>query len=213
MGTHLCWNHALNAVDLAVHRSSVRVAVEKNMNRRANCDIRTPDEAAQWFADEKTTIPGNTKEETQFYDRLRDRRGAFATDVETVGPLLIQAAVIDADRNVVIGGYIHHDCATVKEVWDLATKVCGGTLNSLQSYALRKALGSPSMNKPRGYSMHWLVEQLKALKMEYPDMRMAEWSTHVYDQAVYRNNIERAGYNPADILPAPESWVSPLPWF
>lgn len=113
-----------------------------------NCNIRTPDEAARWFADEKTTILGITKEETQFHDRLRDRRGAFSTDVETVGPLLVQAAIIDADRNVVVGGYIHHSCATVKEVWDLAIKVCGRTLTTMQSSALRKAFGSPSRHKP-----------------------------------------------------------------
>ncbi|KAL7951081.1 hypothetical protein V8C42DRAFT_359764 [Trichoderma barbatum] len=122
-------------------------------------------------------------------------------------------AIIDADRNVVVGGYIYHSCATVKEVWDLATKACGGTLTNRERSALRKAFGSPSMNKPRGYSMHWLVDQLKALKMKYPDMRMAEWSTHPYDQIVYRSNIERAGYNPVDILPAPKNWVSPLRWF
>lgn len=42
---------------------------------------------------------------------------------------------------------------------------------------------------------------------------MAEWSTHPYDQIVYRDNIKRAGYNPADVLPAPENWVSPMRWF
>ncbi|KAH7234066.1 hypothetical protein B0J15DRAFT_539033 [Fusarium solani] len=213
MGTHLCWSHALNAVDIAVLRSPIRTAVEQNMNRRANCDIRTPDEAARWFADEKTTFLGISNEEIQFHDQLRDRRGVFATDVETVGPLLIQAAMVDADRNVVFGGYIHHSCATVKEVWDLAIKTCGRPLVARESSALRKAFGSPSMHKPRGYSMHWLVNELKALKMKYPDICMAEWATHPFDQVVYLNNINRAGYNPADVLPAPENWVSPMQWF
>ncbi|UKZ53506.1 hypothetical protein TrVGV298_007298 [Trichoderma virens] len=212
MGTHLCWSHALNAVDRSVIRSPVRAAVEQNMNRLMNYDISTPDEAARWFADERNIIQGITKEEIGFYERLRDRRDAFATDVETVGPLLIQMAIIDADRNLVIGGYIHHSCATVKELWDFATKACGGTLTKRETAALRKAFGSPSMNKPRGCSMHWLVDQLKELKMKYPDMRIAEWATRPFDQIVYRDNIKRAGYNHADILPAPENWVSPLRW-
>lgn len=42
---------------------------------------------------------------------------------------------------------------------------------------------------------------------------MAEWAAHPFDQVVYRNNIKRAGYNLADILPAPESWVSSMGWF
>ncbi|KAK4064929.1 uncharacterized protein Triagg1_8745 [Trichoderma aggressivum f. europaeum] len=212
MGTHLCLSHALNAVDRSVTRSPVRIAVEHNQNRRMNCDISTPNEAARWFADERNIIQGITHEEIEFYERLRDRRDAFATDVETVGPLLIQMAIIDADRNVVIGGYIHHSCATVKELWDLATKTCGGTLTSREMAALRKAFGSPSMKKPRGDSMHWLVDQLKALKMKYPDMLMAEWATHPFDQIVYRDNIKRAGYNHEDILPAPGNWVSPMRW-
>ncbi|KAM0559298.1 hypothetical protein ACHAPJ_004316 [Fusarium lateritium] len=213
VGTHLCWSHASIVVDIAVLRTPLRTAIEQNLNRRVNCDIRTPDEAARWLADERTSILGITKQEIRFYDQLRARRGVFSTDVETVGPLLIQAAIIDADRNVVVGGYIHHDCETVKEVWDLAVKVCGGPLTTVQSAALRKAFGSPSMKKPRGYSMHWLVDQLKTLKKEYPDICMAEWAAHPFDQVVYRNNIKRAGYNPADILPPPENWVSPMGWF
>ncbi|SCO12527.1 uncharacterized protein FFM5_10322 [Fusarium fujikuroi] len=156
---------------------------------------------------------GINREEIQFYDQLRARRGVFSTDVEAVGPLLVQAAIIDADRNVVVGGYIHRDCETVKEVWDLAVNVCGGPLTKIQSDALRKAFGSPSMKRPRGYSMHWLVDQLKTLKKEYPDICMAEWSANPFDQVVYRNNIKRAGYDHEDILPPPENWVFPMGWF
>ncbi|QGI88953.1 hypothetical protein CEK26_000168 [Fusarium fujikuroi] len=176
-------------------------------------DIRTPDEAARWLADERTSILRINREEIQFYDQLRARRGVFSTDVEAVGPLLVQAAIIDADRNVVVGGYIHRDCETVKEVWDLAVNVCGGPLTKIESDALRKAFGSPSMKRPRGYSMHWLVDQLKTLKKEYPDICMAEWSANPFDQVVYRNNIKRAGYDHEDILPPPENWVSPMGWF
>ncbi|VTT75116.1 unnamed protein product [Fusarium fujikuroi] len=173
----------------------------------------TPDEAARWLADERTSILRINREEIQFYDQLRARRGVFSTDVEAVGPLLVQAAIIDADRNVVVGGYIHRDCETVKEVWDLAVNVCGGPLTKIESDALRKAFGSPSMKRPRGYSMHWLVDQLKTLKKEYPDICMAEWSANPFDQVVYRNNIKRAGYDHEDILPPPENWVSPMGWF
>ncbi|VZH90768.1 unnamed protein product [Fusarium fujikuroi] len=176
-------------------------------------NIRTPDEAARWLADERTSILRINREEIQFYDQLRARRGVFSTDVEAVGPLLVQAAIIDADRNVVVGGYIHRDCETVKEVWDLAVNVCGGPLTKIESDALRKAFGSPSMKRPRGYSMHWLVDQLKTLKKEYPDICMAEWSANPFDQVVYRNNIKRAGYDHEDILPPPENWVSPMGWF
>ncbi|SCO08629.1 uncharacterized protein FFE2_11597 [Fusarium fujikuroi] len=165
------------------------------------------------YDDERTSILRINREEIQFYDQLRARRGVFSTDVEAVGPLLVQAAIIDADRNVVVGGYIHRDCETVKEVWDLAVNVCGGPLTKIESDALRKAFGSPSMKRPRGYSMHWLVDQLKTLKKEYPDICMAEWSANPFDQVVYRNNIKRAGYDHEDILPPPENWVSPMGWF
>lgn len=182
------------------------------MNRKTNSDIRTPQEATAWFADSNTTFAGISEEEVRFLTRFCDGQDVFATDTESVGPLLIQVAFIDTSREVVFSGFIYHGCATVEDLWQLATRLCGGMLMKFQSCALRKAFGSPSSNAPRGHSMKWLAEQWLALKQRAPDLQVAEWSANFHDHFIYRNSLSQAGYNPDDILPPPSSWVSPMLW-
>ncbi|KAL7928068.1 hypothetical protein V8C35DRAFT_319019 [Trichoderma chlorosporum] len=135
------------------------------------------------------------------------------TDTESVGPLIIQAAVVDSRRNVVFSGYINHGCSTVADLWDLATKRCGGKLNSFQAGSLRKAFNSPSSQKPKGHSIEWLREQWLALKQQAPSMTIAEWSAHPHDELMYRRSLAEAGFDPDEVLPPHSSWVSPMNWF
>ncbi|KAG8677598.1 hypothetical protein FPOAC2_03733 [Fusarium poae] len=81
---------------------------------------------------------------------LCDFKDIYFTDTESVGPLLIQVAVVDVNRNIVFADYINHGRKTVEEVWELAADACGGKLNYRQAKALRRAFGSPSLETPVG---------------------------------------------------------------
>lgn len=86
-----------------------------------------------------------TKEELQFCDQVRARRGVPSTDVEAEGSFLVQAVIIDADRDVIAEGGVQDDSETVKDVWDFAVEVCGEPLVIIYSAALRRVLDLPYM--------------------------------------------------------------------
>jgi hypothetical protein len=153
-----------------------------------------------------------SEDEIECLDRIRDSNNFYATDTEAVGQLLVQAAVVDSNQRVVFSGHIHHDCATVQELWQLVIDVNGGRLTSVESIGLRRAFGSPSTQPPQGYSVAWLNEQWRLLKEKAPDLQIAEWSRHPHDRVLYQRNLSRAGYNPDDVLPEITSWVSPMQW-
>lgn len=212
IGTQFCQEHAMMAVGLSVSASHVRNVVRENLNRNTNCDLLTPDDARRWFEDPLTTFGVLSEDEIECLDRIRDSNNFYATDTEAVGQLLVQAAVVDSNQRVVFSGHIHHDCATVQELWQLVIDVNGGRLTSVESIGLRRAFGSPSTQPPQGYSVAWLNEQWRLLKEKAPDLQIAEWSRHPHDRVLYQRNLSRAGYNPDDVLPEITSWVSPMQW-
>jgi hypothetical protein len=133
IGTQFCQEHAMMTVDLSVSVSHVRNVVRENLNRNTNCDLLTPDDARRGFEDPLTTFGVLSEDEIECLDRIRDSNNFYATDTEAVGQLLVQAAVVDSNQRVVSSGHIHHDCATVEELWQLATDVNRGRLTSVES--------------------------------------------------------------------------------
>ncbi|CAM1504609.1 Fc.00g022000.m01.CDS01 [Cosmosporella sp. VM-42] len=158
LGIQRYQEHALNVLGMSALSSPIRKTVEQSMNRKTDSNIRTPHEATAWFADSNTTLASISERQVRILTRFRDGHGVFAADTESVGPLLIQTAVIDASRNALFSGFINNGCATVEDLWQLATRFCGGRLTKSQSCALRKAFESPSSNAPRSHSMKWLAE-------------------------------------------------------
>ncbi|CAG9979541.1 unnamed protein product [Clonostachys byssicola] len=212
MGTHLCENHALELVDGSRLPSCIRSAVQIALARGSDYDLRTPADATEFLADSERAYTDITPQESQFLRDFRDSNDVYLTDTENVGPLLIQAAVIDANRNVVFSGYINHGCNTVEEIWTLAAELCGGKLSQRQALGLRKAFGSPSLKRPVGHDMAWLANQWRQLKESAPSMKVAEWSLTSYDRSCYYSALSRAGFNPQEILPSSSNWVLPLVW-
>ncbi|KAJ3525658.1 hypothetical protein NM208_g11540 [Fusarium decemcellulare] len=78
---------------------------------------------------------------------FRDLKDVYLTDTETVGPLLIQAAVIDASRNFVFASYIHHGCTTVEEIWTSALAVSGCCLFTTLNAGILKRRILPKKKK------------------------------------------------------------------
>lgn len=148
-----------------------------------------------------TTSGVLSEDEIECLDRIRDSNNCYATDTKAVGQLLVQAAVVDSNQRVVFSGHVHHDFATVEELWQLATDMNGGGLTSVESIGLRRAFGSPFTPAPQRYSLAWLNEQWRLLKEKAPDLQIAEWSMHPHDRVLYERNLSVAGYNPDDVLP------------
>ncbi|KFA49210.1 hypothetical protein S40293_11156 [Stachybotrys chartarum IBT 40293] len=128
-GTHLCKDHALRVLG----SSNPQTAPQ----RLVGCACR---------ALKSTNI---SEDEVGFLDRFRHRQSVFATDTETVGPLLVQVAVINTNRDIVFQVHIHHDCATVDELWRPATKACAGKLTNRQRAARCEAFGLQSAKVPK----------------------------------------------------------------
>lgn len=216
MGTQLCEEHALEIVDASRLHTSIRQAVEATLARGSDFDLRTPADAADFLADANREFQNITPEELQFLRDFRDLKDVYFTDTETVGPVLIQVAIVNARREVVFASHINHGCKTVEEFWRLVARRCGGKLTARQAGALRKAFGSPSLKRPVGCDMSWLANQWRRLKESCPSMKVAEWSLASFDQAVYRRAFSEAGLSPDDIqeiLPDPVNWILPLNWF
>ncbi|KID75025.1 uncharacterized protein G6M90_00g056170 [Metarhizium brunneum] len=177
--------------------------------RGSEFDIRTPADAAEFLADPERVYAKITPEEYQFLADFRGLKDIYFTDTESVGPLLIQAAVVDAHRNVVFASHINHGCNTVEEIWSLAADLCGGKLSKHQAKGLRRAFGSPSLKTPIGCDVAWLADHWRQLKQSAPSMKVAEWSTWSCDQIAYRNALSRAGFDHEEILPTQSHWVLP----
>ena len=192
--------------------SSIRLAVQLALARASEFDIRTPADAAEFLADPERVYAKITPEEYQFLADFRGLKDIYFTDTESVGPLLIQAAVVDAHRNVVFASHINHGCNTVEQIWSLAADLCGGKLSKHQAKGLRRAFGSPSLETPIGCDVAWLADRWRQLKQSAPSMKVAEWSTWSCDQIAYRNALSRAGFDHEEILPTQSHWVLPLNW-
>jgi hypothetical protein len=113
--------------------------------------------------------------------------------------------------HIVFSGYIHHDCASVEDIWRLALEKNSKPLCEFQARALRKTFGPPSQKQPQGESLNWLAEKWYQLKEQYPDLIVAEWSTGGHDERIYRSNLGRAGFDTQKVLPDPSSWLCALP--
>lgn len=158
-------------VEASATYSHIRSVVKGNLNRNRTCDLLTPDDAKRWFEDPLTTLWALSDDEIKCLDRIRDANNFYVTDTESVGKLLVQVAVVDSKRCVVFSDYIHHDCETVEEIWQLAADLNGGKLTNYETRALRRSFGSPSTRAPRGQGLAWLNEQWKLLKAKH-DRRM-----------------------------------------
>ena len=117
-------------------------------------DIGTPDDAAEFLKDPARHFRGLTQQELVFLDYLQDGGPVFFADTESIPSigLLTQVAVADSKRKIVFSSYIHHDCASVEDIWRLALEKNGKPLSEFQARALRKAFRPPSQKQPRGES-------------------------------------------------------------
>lgn len=141
---------------------------------------------------------------------MRDRGPVIFTDTKWVPhiDLLVQAAAVSSNREVLFSDYIHHDYATVEDIWLLALEKNRKPLNAIQARSLRKAFGAPSQEKPQGSNLRWLANEWYKLKSQSPQLKAVEWSSNRCDQKMYRLNLENAGYDVSLILPAPSDWTS-----
>ena len=91
-----------------------------------------------------------TEDEVRTLEMLQNNGPVIFTDTEWVPDidLLVQAAAVNSNREVLFSDDIHHDCATVEDIWLLALEKNQKPLSAIQACSLRKAFGPPSQEKP-----------------------------------------------------------------